>query len=315
MGRSGRNLAGAMARAALPIAEPDLRADVRPDEAAAAIVVADHPAFRALAGALMCAGPRAAAAGWRGGERCAEIVQRIGLDPVRVRLHAETTEAAWREVVAVSPLCLDVLAVAADRSAAGEVRLVRCDEVLAARGRRRWGEERHALEDQIARELVRLGRITVGPGDQALFSVMPVGSPPRSFVLGLDPAVRELWAQAAPRTIHRRLLQFDHRSNRGADVLAKKLGFHFSLITSGERPTVRQVRCVLKAIGAAPELARGARTGRLADRFEEAVLRLNENGLFAAAYRGGRNPAAASLRVKGWIKGWLDAELVIERRR
>lgn len=284
------------------------------DEAQRGVAVPDHPILRALFGALMCAGPGAAAA-WRRAEGGAETVQRIGLEPIRVRLNAETEDAAWREVLAISPLALDVLTVLADRFQAdgGEVRLVRCADILEDKGRRRWGEEGYAFEKQIGRELMRLGRITVGDGEHPVFSVTPVGDRPTSFVVGLDLRIRELWSTAPVRRLSARVLTFDHRANRGADVLAKKLGIYFSLAGAGRRPMVRNVRALLKAVGALHEVSAGARGGRLADRFEEALLRLEESGLFAATYRGDRGPLLQE-RIKGWVKRWLEAELVVEPR-
>ena len=285
------------------------------EDARSAAYIPDHPALRALLGALMCAGPGAAAAGWRPSDFGAQVIQRVGLDPIRVPLHAESGQAAWREVCAVSPLALDVLLVVVDdfEAQGGEVRLVRCADILDAKGCRRWGEERHALEEQIGREIMRLGRISVGASEQPVFSVTPVGERPTSFVVSLDPVVRALWSAAPSRPFSRRVLVFDHRMNRGADVLAKKLGLYFSLAGAGGRPVTRSVRALLRAAGVLHELSGGAaRGGRLADRFEEALLRLEESGLFAAAYRGGGRGQAPQSRIKGWIKRWLDAELVIE---
>jgi hypothetical protein len=286
-----------------------------PDDRPPAVAAPDHPILRALTGALMCAGPGAAAAGWRRADRCAQVTQRVGLEPVRVRLHAESGEAAWREACAVSALALDVLMVLADRleAAGGEARLVRCADVLAAKGCRRCGEERHALEEQVGREILRLGRITVGCDDRPIFSVAPIGDQPTSFVVSLEPGVGELWAAAPVRRLSGRVLAFDHRANRAADVLAKKLGLYFSLAGAGGRPMVRSVRALLKAAGVLHEASNGARGGRIADRFEEALLRLEENGLFAAAYRAVDEPLRQS-RIKGWVKRWLDAELVIQAR-
>jgi hypothetical protein len=105
-----------------------------------------------------------------------------------------------------------------------------------------------------------------------------------------------------------RLLQFDHRLNRGADVLAKKIGLYFSLAGAGSRPVVRSVGAVLKAVGAFAELRQG-RSGRLADRFEEAVLRLGERGVFAVGYKTAWPRSLLDERVKGWVRRWLEAEL------
>jgi|GEM_PF-3160085 len=276
--------------------------------------VPDHPTLRALLGALMSAGPAATSGGWRLADGCVQITQRVGFDPIRVRLQAADSVAAWREVLTISALALDVLAVVIDGFAGdgGEVRLVRCADILDAKGRRRLGEERQAQEAQVARELMHLGAFVLGSEEQPVFSVVPVGGDrPTSFVVSLDPQVRAAWADAPLRRVNWRLLQFDHRTNRGADVLAKKLGIYFSLAGSRTRPAVRSVRSVLKAVGAAGELAGGARGGRLADRFEEALLRLDERGLFAAGYRGGRVPGMEDGRMKGWVKRWLDTDLVI----
>lgn len=275
------------------------------------LVAPDHPGLRALFSALMSGGSGVVA--WRPVGDCAEIMLRVGLEPVRVRFHAADAVTALREVSQISPLALDVLAVLADRLRTEdvEVRLVRCAEILSAKGRRRWGEERHALQAQVARELMRLGQFSVGPDHEPMFAVTPVGEGRTGFVVALRDGVREAWQKAPLRRVSPTLLEFDHRSNRGADVLAKKLGLYFSLAGAGSRPLVRSVATVLKAIGLFQEVVGGARGGRLADRFEEAILRLQERGLFLVAYRGGREPPCDEVRIKGWVKRWLDAELVV----
>lgn len=283
------------------------------EQPAADLVAPDHPTLRALSCALMCAGAGAAAAGWRGEESGAQLTLRIGLELVRVRYCDVDTASAWREVVAISPLALDVLAILVDRFLADdvEVQLVRCGEMLAAKGRRRWGEERQALEAQIGRELLRLGRFSIGEDAEPVFAVTPVGDGRTSFVVALRPGLKAAWAGAPIRRLSRALVEFDHRANRGADVLAKKLGFYFSLAGAGSRPLVRNVGAVLRVTGMMQELASGARGGRLADRFEEAILRLQERSLFLVGYRGGRGPHAGDERVKGWVKRWLETELVV----
>ena len=157
---------------------------------------------------------------------------------------------------------------------------------------------------------MRLGRVVIGHAEQPVFTVTPLGEWPTSFVVSLDPVLAQTWSAAPTRRLDPRVLTFDHRLNRGADVLAKKLGLYLSLAGADSRSLVRSVRALLRAIGAMNEVASGARSGRLADRFEEAILRLEENGLFALAYR--RGGAALQTRMKGWVKTWLDAELVIE---
>lgn len=297
-------------QASLPLSAV-IQRSARPAEPPVGFAAPDHPGLRALLGALMCAGPSAAAAGWRLAEGCAQITRRVGMEPVSVRLHAGDAMAAWREVGAITPLALDVLTVLVDRFQAEgvEVRLVRCAEILEAKRCRRWGEERHALEAQIARELLRLGCFSVGDDDQPLFAVTPLDDGPTSFVVTLRAGLKDAWDVVPVRTVSSALLEFDHRTNRGADVLAKKLGLYLSLAGAGSRPVSRSVRRVLTGIGAHEAL--GARGGRFADRFEEATLRLQERGVFAVAYRGGDLPAAQA-RNKGWLKHWLDAELTAQ---
>jgi hypothetical protein len=275
----------------------------------------DHPSLRAIMGALMCAGPGAAAAGWRSGEGCAELVVRVGLDPIRVRLHARDAETAWREVSAITPLALDVLAVVVDhlQETGGELALVRCADILEAKRCQRWGEERLGLEQQVGRELLRLGAMTLGDAEQPLFSVTPLGEDGGRFVVALDPTVKALWDAAPQRRLNWRLLDFDHRPNRGADVLAMKMGFYFSMASTGSRPVVRSIRAVLKGVGALGEASGGARGGRLADRFEEAVLRLHERGLVTVTYRGGTS--ILDERVKGWVARWLETAVVAQVRQ
>jgi hypothetical protein len=279
---------------------------------AGGLAAPDHPSVRALLRALMAAGPGALARGWRLGDRHAYTVERAGLEAVRVGLRAESAELAWREVTTVTPLAFDVLAVVLDRLSDGgrEARLLRAAEILEAKGCRRWGVERCALEEQIGGELVRLGRFFLGTSHQPLFDVRPVGERRTSFLVTLDPELDEAWRAAPVRPLGGQIVQFDHRLNRGPDVLAKKLGLYFSLAGADGRPFIRSVRTILKGVGATPvPVCEARRRGRIADRFEEAVLRLQECGLFTIKYRGGDR---LQDRVKGWVERWLDMELVVE---
>jgi len=272
-----------------------------------------HPSLRALVGALMAAGPAAAAAGWRQGQDCARILQRIGLEPVHVRLHGQGADVAWRDVCAISPLALDVVTVVVGRFQAtgGEVLMVRAADVLDAKGCRRWGGERQALERQVGRELLRLGRISFGVAEQPLFQVTALDETSTRFVVALEAGVRSEWAAAPLCPVSPQLLQFDHRLNRGADVLAKKVGLYFSLAGAGSRPVARSVGAVLKGVGVLAELRQG-RGGRLADRFEEAVLRLDERGVFAIGHNRAWQRSLLDERVKGWVSRWLAAELTVK---
>jgi len=277
-----------------------------------AAILPAHPYVRAITTALMCAGSAASEAGWRAGEYCVQIDTRTGLEPLRVRLHASDADAAWRDVRTLSPLALDVLVILLDRfqTTGAEVLLVRCAEILEAKGWRRWGEERRFLEQQMGREIMRLGRLSVGLSEEPVFQVTSLDDGAR-FVVALDPDVKAEWARASACAVSRRILQFDHRNNRGADVLAKKIGLYFSLAGAGLRPVARSVGASLKAVGAHAELSQPGRGGRLADRFEEAVLRLQERGVFDIAYARAWERSLSDARLKGWLKGWLAAELKV----
>ena len=312
MGRADTWLAYVLAREMRSIADEGVSFFRETEESPRGAAVPVETTLRAVLRALMCAGADAAAAGWRADPQGAYIAERIGMESVRVRLHAESTDAAWREVLAVTPLALDVLMVLASRFRAGggEVLLMRCGEILDAKGCRRWGEERQSLERQVSRELKRLGQISVGVGELVPFAVTAVDDAESNFVVALDPALKALWAAAPSAYVSERLLQFDHRLNRGADLLAQRMGLYFSLAGASSRPVVRSVRSVLRGVGLSAELSASRRGGRLADRFEEAMLRLEERKLFAIGYRRTRESGILEDRVKGWVKHWLEAEVV-----
>lgn len=274
----------------------------------------DHPALRAVMGALMCAGPGAEAAGWRCGKGCAELVVYMGLEPVRVRLLAGSAELAMREVVEITPLALSVLIVLVDRlqHLGREAVMIGSADILEAKSCHRWGEERHALERQIGLEFLRIGAITLDGDERPLFSVTPIGEDASQFVVAVDPAAKALWDAAPRRWLSWRLLDFDHRHNRGADVLAMKLGCYFSMAGVDMRPVMRNIRGVLKAVGLLGDAS--CHGGRLADRFEEAVLRLHERGLCTVAYRGAGKSSPLDERTKGWVTRWLEAVVVAKGR-
>jgi hypothetical protein len=122
-----------------------------------------------------------------------------------------------------------------------------------------------------------------------------------------------VWTAHLPRDI----LRLDHRENRGADPLAKRISLMVSLSFAAARDT-RELRLtprlLLRRVGMLPRLdaARPAHSGRIADRLEEALLRLSERGLLESKFRG---EAAQALRASNrrWFEEWLEAELVLKR--
>lgn len=126
-------------------------------------------------------------------------------------------------------------------------------------------------------------------------------------------AAGPMWVSPMPEE----LIRLDHRNSRGADVLAKKFGILMSLswgATRDEKRQVHDVRSLLRRIG---ELRRpGAHDahygGRLADRFEEALLRLQETSVFEASIRS-ETAQAARREGRRWFDDWLDAKVSVAR--
>jgi hypothetical protein len=113
------------------------------------------------------------------------------------------------------------------------------------------------------------------------------------------------------------VLQLDHRDNRGADALAKKIAVLLTLNWGAARKSreVRvDVRTLLRRVGELrrPGAAPIAHAGRLADRLEEALLRLSETGILPNRLL---MDAASSLRAENrrWFEAWLGAEIVFGR--
>lgn len=255
----------------------------------------DRAAFGAAAAALMAGGPHARALqrGWRQtGDGRLIFEHRRPSGRIEVSTEASGPEA-WAEVERFSALTLDAL-LAVDL--AGRID---AEAVLQAKAYARCGDERRAFRAQAEAELERLRglRLRLAPTAEA--------RPLEDFLRRGPVAVRPPCAPTGP-------LRFDHRANRGADVLAKKLAVWMSLQDEADARKPRPVRAVLAAIGELPVNIgeRGARSGRLADRFDEALMRLEEAGLSRLRYRG--ESACAGDRARGWITRWLRQSVVVE---
>jgi hypothetical protein len=274
----------------------------------------DHPLVLALFAALMAAGPEAASSGWRGVGSDARNVQRLGSARIEICLEAATPEAAWAALAAVTPLSLDLLAIRLSRPEAGHPaapRLIRASEVLRQKGCRRFGDERLALQRQLGREAQTLRRLTAEPGGPLLFELSPLETPEVAFLYQPGPWLAALFRTQPTQLLPPNVFRFDHRANRGADVLAKKLAITLALsMSEGAPKAARSVRSLLRQIGAtrADLATREGRGGRLVDRFDEALLRLEEQGLFRARYRGPEGE-----RLKGCVRRWLASQVVITR--
>ncbi len=112
------------------------------------------------------------------------------------------------------------------------------------------------------------------------------------------------------------LLELDHRENRGAELLAKRIGEHMILLSVVVRNTgtmERRIDHLLESVGELPEEeSRGAHwAGRIRDRFDEAMLTLREIGLFeSVAWSEGYGPGDSD-RNKGWVHNWLSSKVAV----
>jgi hypothetical protein len=122
-----------------------------------------------------------------------------------------------------------------------------------------------------------------------------------------------MWVSPLPQAI----LQLDHRGNRGADALAKKIAILLSLNWGAARKNDElriEMRALLRRVGELrrPGAAVSAHAGRLADRFEEALLRLSEAGVLPNTLWADQ---AQSMRAENrhWFETWCEAQVVFER--
>jgi hypothetical protein len=99
--------------------------------------------------------------------------------------------------------------------------------------------------------------------------------------------------------------------------LAKRIALMMMLSFAAARDT-REIRLtprlLLRRVGVLPRLdqARPAHSGRIADRLEEALLRLSEQELLKSR---SRTEEAHRLRAtnRRWFEDWLESELVFLR--
>jgi hypothetical protein len=306
------------------------------------------------------AGARAIEGGWRADRSGApqfEFWSGSG-GRIRARFDLAQSEAAWREVHAVSALTLDTAMSLLAGLAADAFRASTCaprrdavwlgaPAVLNAKRYRRFGVERSQFAMAVETEIERLTRLRfdvinypafdpisrtwrragVSRSDVALFEIADDHPPPddphdcsRGQPLRFGAwaehwlnAAGPMWASPLPQAV----IGLDHRDNRGADLLAKKVAFLLALnwgAARGQAQMRMEVRVLLRRVGEhrrpgadAPHYA-----GRLADRLEEALLRLSERGLLRSRLR---SDSAAALRASGrrWFEDWLSAEVVFER--
>jgi len=150
--------------------------------------------------------------------------------------------------------------------------------VLARKAYRRWGHERQAFEARVAAEisLLQTFKLLTEDGPEPLLVLVPRNVARTDFIVrAAPPLTREIgkgdWVEL-PISV----LRFDHRRNRGVDVLAKKLATVIALAGSSGAFGVTDL---LMRAGMFPH-GRGGRRYRMAERLPEALRRVQALGVF-----------------------------------
>lgn len=275
---------------------------------------------------------------------------------IKVGIDAAPQEA-WADVEAFSALTLDcavsVLACLASTPFRASTAAPRCEHiwlgapaVLAAKGYKRFGAERVAFAEVVDRELERLMRLRfeilsypaydptvrkwnsagVSRSDLSLFELEPnAGSPDLNDCSRGKPlrfggwaqhwlnAGGAMWVSPFPAAV----LQLDHRSNRGADALAKKIAVLLALNWGATRKRYEQsldVRTLLRRVGELrrPGASTSAHAGRIADRLEEALLRLTEMQVLPNRLSS-EEAAAMRAQNRRWFDVWCQSQVSFVR--
>lgn len=269
---------------------------------------------------------------------------------------AAAPDEAWADVSSFSALTLDCAVALAACLASDPFRAqtsaprrdyvwLGAPAVLAAKGYRRFGAERAAFADVIDAEIAKLTRlrfelVTYPAFDPASRKWNRTGISRKGIALfeeameahEADPencsrgrplkfgawcehwlnAGGAMWVSPLPEAV----LQLDHRDNRGADALAKKIALLLSLNWGAARRSKEiciEVRTLLRRTGELRRPGAGpTHAGRMADRLEEALLRLSEAGVIRCTMH---TEAARAMRASSrrWSDDWLESIIAFER--
>lgn len=225
---------------------------------------------------------------------------------------------------------------------------ITADAILKYKGIQRWGMENRLMKEKIQEEMERLTSLRFDieemrathpdtgrydkrswEGDR-LFDIVKVEQWQEGLFGGRERvevswSVRAgqwayWWMNAQGRVwiarMSRVLLELDHRENRGAAVIAKLIGQRIALLAGlshGDRPLELTVATLLEEIGELPTKEEQKRNynwaGRTRERFDDALLKLKEAGVFAnVEWLDGHGPGDAD-RSKGWLEKWLKAKI------
>lgn len=266
-------------------------------------------------------------------------------------------QEAWADVAAFSALTLDcaigVLTCLASDPFRAATAAPRCEPVwlgapalLLTKNYKRFGAERIAFAEAVDLEVERLMRLRfdvisypafdpatrrwngtgVSRAGLTLFELAP-GAAARDVhdCRGGKPlrfggwaqhwlnAGGTMWVSPLPHAI----MHLDHRNNRGADALAKKIGMLLALNWGAARSKGElrvDVRTLLRRVGELRRPGSGpiAHAGRLADRLEEALLRLSEMDVFPNRLLC-EDAAAMRTRSRRWFEAWCEAQVSFAR--
>lgn len=224
---------------------------------------------------------------------------------------------------------------------------ITADAILAYKGIRRWGMERRLLRRRIHEEMERLRSLqfdaeswpnTPDPrtgkppragaswrGDR-LFDIVRVERSYQPDLFGGKHSIEVAWSVRAGQWAYwwfnaqgrvwlaqmsRVLLELDHRENRGAAVLAKKIGQHLTCVASNRRTFEMRIDRLLERVGELPlpEERDKNQAPRTRERFENAMLTLQEAGVLSTVeWPDGYGPGDQD-RSKGWVERWLSARV------
>lgn len=222
--------------------------------------------------------------------------------------------------------------------------------ILKYKGLKRWGKEGAALRRRVDMEIERLLNLRfdvhqfpawdpeqrrwnakgVSVSGDRLFDVVEstlykgAGATANAEIVWLTRvglwsqwwmnAQAKVWLGPMPQS----LLALDHRRNRGAAVLAKKISLNTMVLWGAVRARsalARRVDSLLESIGELPNLmSRDSHWGgRTRDRFEEAILMLQEVGVFSVVEWPDAFQPGSRDRYKGWVESWLSSKIVLHR--
>lgn len=224
--------------------------------------------------------------------------------------------------------------------------IITADAILSYKGIQRWGMERRMLEARVAEEMERLRHLRFDverwpehdpvtgkavkdgaswKGD-GLFDIVKVERWQEGLFDGQRQRIDIAWSVRAGQWAYwwlnaqgrvwlarmsRVLLELDHRQNRPAAVLAKKVGWYLSTVASRSQTFYIQISRLLEDIGELPvQEARDKHwAGRKREQFDEAMLTLRDAGVLQTVeWPDGCGPEDTD-RSKGWVERWLNAHI------